>query len=565
MNNIIMIVNNASTFRIYQELKQYMYVKGCLNTINLSYYYLQTGKPYFLSSNGYTYPQLDYDTNGIYKYFFGTNNRQACAIIDAVTIDYILQMIDNYINNRNISYNLAQQSHMNSDALCDAITKDINTFSDFEQSLNKIPKADMYLISIDNEPLSILQYILITYLLKHYDNCHILIGGGRDIDSNNPETILINKISESYFDNRLHKCTGAIGPTVLNFLDNKDYSHCFMDIKEYFEKPWNISLTNYEVNTICENEVFLAMSYGCPDKYVYRGGCYTQSYTYLDSLEYYKDILQYLNSMHPQCKITLFGNELNDNLDTFKKILCWIISNNIKNPFTFFINLQSLDDETLYLLYKINIGRLTTSFDGMFERLPYDQYDVDINSRITAFNKIKQLGKDKNIIVNVKSILFVPGSPDIKRYKTDKSFIKNIAMKHLLYSKESEVTMTPLRIYLNSLSYFNKIYCDINVINYNNHKFKHLDKISDELEQLPLFYTINNLPRYEKVEALYKIFLYWHRYENILFNLNKSSVFKLIRIMYSIMDDIRDMYGEHDEIYKFIHNNAKEYFKIDHH
>jgi len=560
-----MFVNNASTFKVYQELKQYMYVKDCLNDIDLSYYYLQTRKPYFLDNNGYIYPRLEYNTSGIHRYFFGKDDKLAYTITDNTTVDYLLQMVDNYINNRDISYNLANQSNMNSDKLCDSITKKVITFSDFEKSLNKIPEADLYLISIHTEPLSILQYILAIYLLKKYKNCHILIGGGRNANIDNPETILINKIGESYFDNRLHRCAGAIGPTVFNFINNKDYDSCFIDIKEYFEKPWNISLTNYEVNTVCDNEMYLSTSYGCPNRCAYCSGCCSHPHTYLDNLEYYGDILRYLSSTYPQCKLVLFDNELNDDLERFKKSLYWLTNNEIKNPFMFFINLYPLDDETLSLLYKVNIGRLTTSFDGMFERLPYRKYNIDTDPKMTMFNRVRQLAWDKGADFGITSILFVPGSPDIERYKTDESFVKTIAMNHLLYFRKAVIRIFFYQLYLNSLMYFNRDYYGIKVINYNNTKFKHLDKISNELEQLPIFYTINDLLRYEKINILHKIFSYWYKYGNVLFNLNTFSKFELIRIMYSVMDDIRDIYGEHDEIYKFIHNNAKEYFKIDHH
>ena len=91
--NIIMFVNNASTFKVYQELKQYMYVKDCLNDIDLSYYYLQTGKPYFLDNNGYIYPRLEYNTSGIHRYFFGKDDKLAYTITDNTTVDYLLQNI----------------------------------------------------------------------------------------------------------------------------------------------------------------------------------------------------------------------------------------------------------------------------------------------------------------------------------------------------------------------------------------------------------------------------------------------------------------------------------------
>ncbi len=561
MNDILMFVHNASTFKVYQELKQYFLIKNYLDNINLNYCHLPLlNDPCYVDKAGYIHSRLGYNNaNKLYKYFFNSYNDEAYPFIGTTTINYLLQMIDNYINKRDISYNLIYQSNIESETLFDAKTKEKITFSEFEKSLNRIPKADVYLLTIQNEPIHLFQYILVIYLLKTYPKCHVFIGGGRNVNIYTPENVLLNKIGQSYFGNRLHRCGGDIGPTVFNFLNNKDYNNCYMNIEEYFEKPWIINLSKHEVETICDNTIYLSTSYGCPNKCAYCSYCCAHPYTMINSLEYYNDILKYLNNTYPNCKIILFDNELNDNLEKFKTFLKWIITNNIKNPFLFYINLYPLDEEALSLLYKINIGRITTSLDGMFENLPYRKNNV-MNS-MTIFNKLKALALNKNAIFNITSILFVPGSPNLEKYKTDDSFIKDIALKHLLHFGNATVEIYPHELQMNSLMYLNTDYYGIKTINYDNVKFKHFTEIATELEQLPLFYTVDNFSRYDRAVTLYKIFSYWYKYENILQKVQAYEKSEFADILYYAIDDIQNIYGN-DNVYMFINNIIKRFFKV---
>jgi len=585
VTKVIMLVSHAASFKVFNELKQYLYVKG-YNDIDLSYYYFPLRFAYYDSNYIIPiFPNHNINVPAIYNHHaISTDVPQEelylCQKL-ADVVEYLLQITSNFINNRPLDYNLESCSWTHSKKFVQYKKSKIYDASDILSIVDNIPKADIYLFTHAENASAVVQYLLIFNLIRKY-NSHVLLGGGENLNYNNPETILLNKISENYLDNKLHKCSGDIGPTLINFLNNKEYSTSYVDIHDYFIKPWVVDFTPYELHEICGDTLYLSTVYGCSGRCPYCVGSNLHPYTSLENLEYYKDILEYISDVYPEVSITFFDTELNRDKDRFNTMLEWLIQHNIKNKLSFFINLSRLDKDSLNLIKQINVNCINSAFDGMFE------YNVHRHSISTQdeFSIINNLDSLKKIVLNqggtlaFNSVMFIPNSLDLLRYRDDPSFVTNVAMQYVKYASDLALDFNLYDLKLNSDMYFNKDKYNIKVFNYQNKKFKDLHDIDDAINNIPIFFTYD-LPRKERTRILHQMFMVWKKYDFLTLNNIMSRCFdnkyksnftgyksykKLdedmningyIELASYVLQDMLDMFGPNDDIVQYIMSNIR--------
>lgn len=561
--NILMLVNNSASFKIYQELKQYLLVYDYIpNEVNLAYYYIPM-KVLFYYDKKQIIPELDFNMKDFfYSYNIQTDYsyKDLYACKSTANINYLLQIVHNYINNKPLDNNLDTVSWIGNKYIYNNQNRKLYTFNDILELADKIPQADIYLINYLPGAAFVVQFLIAIYLIKKF-NAYVLIGGGKNLNNTNPETQLVNAIGHSYLDNKLFKCSGAIGPTVVDFLNNRPFLNSYIDIHEYFKKPWYINLSDFEVSTICENDIYISTSYGCTGHCPYCVGSNLHSFTELESLDYYKDILLYLSKHYPNSRVTFYDTELNRNKDRFNSFIEWLKDNNISNKVNFYINLQYIDDISLDILPHINIGDIRSAFDGIFERFNNrNKYNINKDPYLIKFKQLKDVIKKQKGTLFMNSILFIPGSSDLKKYKEDPMFAEQVAKAHVLYAFDLTFEINMYGLMFNSDMFFNKDKYNIKIVNYENNRFKDLKDIANEVNNIPAFYTYD-FTRRDRTHAMHSMLNVWKDNAFLTFDnkLQSNSSREFRYLGYILLNDLIDEYSIHDDVVHFLLKYTKEY------
>ncbi len=583
MSKVVMIIQHATAFKAFNELKQYLYTKD-YNDIDLSYYYLPMRFAYYKMDWIMPYMHNNIiNVPDIYNHFnICTDIPQEDLYVCQTThnIEYLLQITSNFINNKLLDDNLESCSWLHNKTFIQYKKSKLYDTSDFLEVIDDIPKADIYLFSQASFAGEVLQLLLMFSLIKKY-NAHVLLGGGENNNPTNPVTILFNQISQYYIGNKLHRCSGDIGPTLINFLNNnEDYLTSYVDIHDYFIKPWKIEFTPYELHEICNNSLYLSTAYGCSGRCPYCVGSNLHSFTSLENLEYYEDIFEYMSENYPNISITFFDTELNKDINRFHKMLEWLIDHNIRNKLNFFINLLRLDNDSLDLMSRVNLGDIRAAFDGIFEYNEHRHIMQNQNEGtwLNILNKLKKIVINQGGNLAFNSVMFVPKSPDLIRYKNEPGLVSNVAMQYVKYASDIALEFNLYDLKLNSDMYFNNDKYNIKIYNYQNKKFKDLYDINSAINNIPIFFT-HDFTRRDRTAALHEIFKTWKKYDlftlnniiskyaNSRINLTGYKSFKNLNedaylngyIMLSgyVWKDLFDMYGPNDDVVKYITANIR--------
>jgi len=537
MNKTIrMFVNNGYTYKIFNEAKQYLNVKDLLHSIDFNYIHLPFRYIQYVDKYNNIIPELRFDVRKLCDYFNIEDTNQY-AMATTPCIDYVMQMIVNYKSGNPLYYNLDNCSWVGTDKLYDVANNNVISFESLNTYFDSIEKADCYLIHMEDEALNVVLIMLAIFLIRKY-NATVLIGGTKNNNDSNPLLQLMNHISSDYLDNKLIMCTGFIGPAIESYITYKNEYNDQHDISLYFTKPWNIKLSNKELN-ICQNKIFLSLSYGCTRACSSCNAGNLCSPSYLDSLEGYNDVLKYLGQHYPNIEVILMDYEINRDPDRFKTMLNYIIDHQLNNKFTFNINLNKLDNETIDLLKYINLNRIVTECNNYLN-----------NSAISKLSLLKQICKDMFIGI----FLFEPAFANL--YKDD-TYI-NIITNLIIFNLDCNIKIYPFELELNSNVFKYKDSFNVDTYNYNLVNDNLSIETNEYMHNVPIFYQYS-IQRDKRTELIYKLLRRVLRYDEILNKCLTSSLQNITDLAYSVSNDILFYYGYNDVVYHSVVDLTSKY------
>lgn len=88
----------------------------------------------------------------------------------------------------------------------------------------------------------------------------------------------------------------------------------------------------------------------------------------------YDKYFKYLNEHGANTTLYLYAPELNTNKNYFIRT-CKYIYENVKNPISFYVNIDKLDDEQLQWLLQLNLAEIKFSIDGLFDKTKYREWN----------------------------------------------------------------------------------------------------------------------------------------------------------------------------------------------
>jgi hypothetical protein len=183
----------------------------------------------------------------------------------------------------------------------------------------------------------------------------------------------------------------------------------------------------------------------------------------------------------------VFDNEINHTKDYFATFMHNIISLNINNPITIFLDMKMITDNDIMLMKQYKNIILNVSAD----------YLDTINKKdiITNFKQMYNKLKDNNI--NVDKIYIVANIPNFKT-------INNIDFLEVFNYSYNNNIYEDFRLELSSDLYINANKYNITFVNYNNKDNIFLN-IEKELNNIPIMYYRNDYNRKELLNEKYKL------------------------------------------------------------
>lgn len=490
--NILFIITDSSGYKTYLELKNYLHNNNC--HINLNYYYINADindikfdSNKFYHENSRLIDSFEGEDEVLSKYYdeyYNINRPYGYALARTMFIPSTLIVLKNYLNNE--QYLL---SNLNTKEYLTTIKyKQYKDYIEFEEQYNNIPDADLYLISERNgscnTSLLTIQVSLALYLHRKHKNSKIIIGGGRNNTKNNPIVNLINAIGKNYTDNKLEFCVGDIGPVIYNYINNTNYNNVYgMNKKEVLD----LDISEYEMKYILKNNFGVSYSKGCINNCPFCIGHNISTFDIINNINIYNKYFIYLNKNYPNTNINVFDNEINHTKDYFATFMHNIISLNINNPITIFLDMKMITDNDIMLMKQYKNIILNVSAD----------YLDTINKKDIITNFKHMYDKLKNNNINVDKIYMVANIPNFKT-------INNIDFLEVFnYSYDNNI-YEDFRLELSSDLYINADKYGISFFNYNN-KDETFKDINEELNNIPIMYYRSDYNRKELLNEKYKL------------------------------------------------------------
>ena len=545
---IIMFMTDSASYKTYLDLKNYLNNNNYLDAVDLSYFY-------FDYSNAQAYPITMYNTKTHIQITRDmendyTNKEYGYAFIYTLFMETLMSVLKNYIhgkedlldidNSDNIYLNTIDWNHYWGSKEARTMTNDM-----FNSIIKKIPKADLYLISnrldINNSAGVTIEIALALYLIRKY-NSKVFIGGGHFNQSNNIIVELINAIGKEYTNGQLEYVVGTIGINVYNYLKGYEYQNKYTSIERNFMP---LKIRKREMNSYFHNTFPIELIRGCSQKCPYCCNGVINKYDRVD-ISIYNKYFQYLNENYPNSIIYLYAPELNTDKEYFINT-CKYLYKNVKNPLSFYINLDKMDDRQFNWLLKLNLAEIRFAIDGLLEKTKYRKWS-DISSVYKYLNKIQDLHNNHNLTVSCHMVANSPGYNLI-----DWKMYKDIFMNFHDILTYSEFYL------LTSVDYFHhpEKY-GISFLYYQN-RYKELFAISSIINQIPVMYFRNDINRKEMVNKKYDILRHMKKqvFIDITHIKHNTNVDFILNLMSHIYPDL-DLIDEHDYVLdKYIKKHGK--------
>lgn len=490
--NILFIITDSSGYKTYLELKNYLHNHN--SNVNLNYYYINADindikfdSNKFYHDNSRLIESFEGEDEVLSKYYdeyYNINKSYGYALARTMFIPSTLVMIKNYLNNE--QYLL---SNINTGEYLTTIKyKNYKDYIEFETQYDNISKADLYLISERNgscnTALLTIQLSLALYLHRKYKNSKIIMGGGRNNTPNNSIANLINVIGKNYTNNKLEFCVGDIGPVVYNYINNINYNNVYGMNKN---KVLDLDISEHEMNNILNNNFGISFSNGCINNCPFCIGHNVSRFDIINDISIFTPYFKYLHNNYPNTNINIFDNEINHTKGYFTKFMNYILSLNINNPITIFLDMKMITDDDISLMKQYKNLNLSISADYL-----------DIDNKKSILINFKTI-YDKLIEndINVNKIYIVANIPNFKTINND-DFLDIFK-----YSYNNNI-YEDFRLELSSDLYINADKYGISFFNYNNIDETFKD-INEELNNIPIMYYRNDYNRKELLNEKYKL------------------------------------------------------------
>lgn len=506
---VLVLITDSAGYKSYLELKNYLHYNN--TNVELNYHYINADlddikfdSSNFIGVKSRLVEAFEGEDEILSKYYdacFNIKKKYGYAIARTMFIKSFLIVLKNYINNtKYLLDNLDTGEYLTTIKY-----KNYENYIEFENQYDKIPEADLYILSdrngACNSALLTIQLSIILYLHRKYKYSHIIIGGGRNNTKNNPITNIFNAIGSNYVEGQLEFCVGDIGSVISNYINEVNYNHSYgMNKSEVL----NLDISEYEMEYVLKNEFGISFSKGCINNCPFCIGHNSSRFDIINNFDIYTKYFTYLNQKYPNVNINIFDNEINHTKGYFTKFMNYILKLNVNNPITIFLDVKMITPEDIVLMKQYKNLNLSISADYL-----------DIDNKIDIVKNFNTMYKQlKNNNINVKKIYIVANIPNFKTIN-NKDFIE------IFKTSYGNSIYEDYRLEFSSDMY---IYSkDYNItFSYYNNTDKDFINIEKELNALPIMYYRNDYNRKELLNEKYKLL---NKLNGYLLLINRSKLY----------------------------------------
>ena len=487
---ILMFLSDNGSYKTYLDLKNYLYNNNCTD-IELNYFYLPFifAFPYKVNSM----PYLDWPENHFTKYMEKdyTNKEYGYSVTHTIFMESLMSVLKNYINGK--------ENLIDIDNSCKLFLNNIEwsklfgsnmTKEMFNNTLDNIPKADLYLISsrlgIKSTASLSVELALALYLIRKYGS-KVFIGGGAINEPKNIVVNLINSIGKEYTDGKLEYLVGTIGINIYNYIKGYEYQNKRSPIER---NVIELNISPYIINEYLDNKFTIELVRGCTQRCSFCCNHVINQYDKVD-ISIYNKWFQYLNINYPNTIIQLYAPEINTNEEYFNSVIDFLIENNIRNPISFYLNITKLKNSQIEKLNKLNLFEISCSLDMLYDNNANKKYSKDM------FNILDNLINLVNTKKTFFEIVIVANTPLYKR--CDYVTYKDIFTKYHNY-----ITYNEFMIYIVTPYFYNPSPYGIEYLYYKN-RYNELLAINNIINKIPVMYFRKDLNRKELINMKYDI------------------------------------------------------------
>ena len=536
-----MFITDFSSYKTYLDLKNYLYNNNYLDNIDLDYFY-------FDYTNAHSYHIEKYNTiahihltkliESVY-----TQKQYGYVFLYSMFMESLMSVLKNFITGKDDLLDIDNTDRLALNYIEWNITLGSTmTKEQFNQTLDNIPYADIYLISnrLDmlNTASNTIEMALALYLIRKY-NSKVFVGGGSFNQVNNIFVELINAIGREYTDGKLEYLVGTIGINIFNYLKGYEYQNKRSPIER---NVLPLDFTKDELINYFDNSFAIELIRGCTQCCPYCCNSVINKYDRVD-ISVYDKYFKYLNEHGANTTLYLYAPELNTNKNYFIRT-CKYIYENVKNPISFYVNIDKLDDEQLQWLLQLNLAEIKFSIDGLFDKTKYREWN-NLSKIYSYLDKLQQLKTEKNVDVFSYVVANVPGYSlvDWKNYQ-------DIFLKYHDILQYSEFYL------LTSVDYFHNPQKYGISFKYYHNRYKELSAISNVIERVPVMYFRKDINRKELINMKYDILR--HMKKQIFIDMcgikQNTNINFILGQMCHIYPDL-DLVNEHDKtLDKYITN-----------
>ena len=540
---ILMFLTDYMSYKTFLDLKNFIYNKNDSN-IELEYQYFNYTCTYLYKSQ--ILPYLFYPTNEISSNIEKTISSKHGGFVIQYTMfmESFMFMLINFLKNKEDLLNITASNWLfpNIGEWLGKFNKS-NEKTILLQNLNKIPKADIYLISsrhgFKNFITLTIETALALYLIRKY-NSKVFIGGGSINEYDNPIIKLINAVGKEYTNGQLEYVIGTIGINVYNYIKGYEYQNKRTPIERNV-LPLNIAKN--EMIDYFNNNFTMELVRGCTQRCPYCCNSYINMYDKVD-INIYDNWFNYLSNNFPSTHLYFYAPEINSDSKYFDNILDYLINNNIQNPLSFYLNIIKITDEQIDKLTKLNIRTLNFALDLLFDNVSYKQYDSDKISK--KIDKILQLQKN-NTIIYAYIVANVPKYAQIEYIKYKEIFNKYkdiIQYSEFVLFISTNIAKYPQK-YGMSFEYYKNLH-------------KELLSIENIINQVPIMYFREDTNREQIINTKYNILNNMRQdvMKGVIFGFNNEFFLQLL--IEQILPDINIIKNRNIILDKLIYKYQKE-------
>lgn len=497
---IVMLIEDFMGYKNFLELKNWLHINKYLNKVELSYHYIDM----YNGRCDYNHKDLNYVDNSFYdmsksgaieKYFDLDITKYGQFFGGLFHTNNILLVLENYLKDTNSMFD---NITVDNEDLMRSIKLKNSTIEEFESTVDDIPKADLYLISLRNAYYSaseMLQVGIALILIKKYKDCKIFMGGGGHSTELNSTYKLFKKISETYLDNQIEYLIGDIGHIVYNYLNGLDYYKAY-GLPDTNETLPPLEITADENTKFMHNKFSVTYSTGCINRCPFCVASFISNFNLIKNYTMYNDYFKYLSDNYPDSDIFLNDNELNHNREYFINLLNNFIDLQLKNRVIFFLDMTTVDDDIIEMLSKFNCG-IEISFDFLSGYYNEKNSYYVIHKCKDIINKLKT---NKVFIKRLFSISNVPNNTTIlnEDFQTVYKAVKQIPNIEFCYRE--------FRLNTASLIYIEKEKYGISCEYYKNDN-PIFNDIKEVFKEIPIIYYRNDYNRKDLINIYYEFLL----------------------------------------------------------